>query len=200
MLARAFWDEAVARLGSRATLDPATLAALARYHWPGNVRELHNAIMALAVHAPPRGRVTPSLLPATFRQRARVPARRIASASDERRWRETATRSTRVDERCRRRATQCPVREFGGRWVAGRREARVRGALHSRGAGPSRRQPSRAARSLGLTRQGLRSCWRGSASTTTPRRPRRAASEAAYAARKISGSPPALGDGHTCRG
>ncbi len=64
VLARAFWDEAIARLGSRATLDPATLTALARYHWPGNVRELHNAIMALAVHAPPRGRVTPSQLPA----------------------------------------------------------------------------------------------------------------------------------------
>ncbi len=45
---------------------PATLTALARYHWPGNVRELHNAIMALAVHAPPRGRVTPSLLPASI--------------------------------------------------------------------------------------------------------------------------------------
>ena len=69
VLARAFWDEAIARLGSRATLDPATLTALARYHWPGNVRELHNAIMALAVHAPPRGRVTPSMLPATIRAR-----------------------------------------------------------------------------------------------------------------------------------
>jgi transcriptional regulator with GAF, ATPase, and Fis domain len=67
VLARAFWDEAIARLGSRATLDPATLTALARYHWPGNVRELHNAIMALAVHAPPRGRVTPSMLPASIR-------------------------------------------------------------------------------------------------------------------------------------
>ena len=36
--------EATARVGSRATLGPETLAALARYDWPGNVRELENAI------------------------------------------------------------------------------------------------------------------------------------------------------------
>jgi two-component system response regulator HydG len=37
---------------------------LSRYDWPGNVRELQNAIASLAVHAPRRGRVLPSMLPA----------------------------------------------------------------------------------------------------------------------------------------
>src|SRR5262249_38531305 len=50
VLARAFWDQAVTRTGSRATLGPDTLAALARYDWPGNVRELQNVIARLAVH------------------------------------------------------------------------------------------------------------------------------------------------------
>jgi transcriptional regulator with GAF, ATPase, and Fis domain len=64
MLARAFWQQALARTRSRATLDPETLAALARYDWPGNVRELQNVIARLAVQAPARGRVTPMALPA----------------------------------------------------------------------------------------------------------------------------------------
>jgi two-component system response regulator PilR (NtrC family) len=63
VLALAFWDEATGKTGSRATLAPETLAALARYDWPGNVRELHNAMMALAAQAPPRGRVRPTRLP-----------------------------------------------------------------------------------------------------------------------------------------
>jgi transcriptional regulator with GAF, ATPase, and Fis domain len=63
VLARAFWVDAAARTGTRATLHPATLAALARYHWPGNVRELQNVIRALAVNAPPRGLITPAALP-----------------------------------------------------------------------------------------------------------------------------------------
>jgi transcriptional regulator with PAS, ATPase and Fis domain len=37
---------------------------LTRFDWPGNVRQLQNVIASLAVHAPRRGRVTPSLLPA----------------------------------------------------------------------------------------------------------------------------------------
>jgi transcriptional regulator with GAF, ATPase, and Fis domain len=63
VLARAFWVDAAARIGSRAVLHPATLAVLARYHWPGNVRELQNVMRALAVNAPSRGLVTPAALP-----------------------------------------------------------------------------------------------------------------------------------------
>jgi DNA-binding NtrC family response regulator len=63
-LALHFWSEAAARVGSSASLAPETLAALSRYDWPGNVRELQNAVAALAVHAPRRGRVAPVMLPA----------------------------------------------------------------------------------------------------------------------------------------
>ncbi|MEO7274547.1 MAG: sigma 54-interacting transcriptional regulator, partial [Vicinamibacterales bacterium] len=58
-----FWEDAAARVGSRATLAPETVAALTRYDWPGNVRELQNAVASLAVHGPRRGRITPSILP-----------------------------------------------------------------------------------------------------------------------------------------
>ena len=64
VLAAKFWQDASARVGSRATLGPDALAALSRYGWPGNVRELQNAIAWIAVHAPRRGRVGASLLPA----------------------------------------------------------------------------------------------------------------------------------------
>jgi len=63
-LAVHFWTEATSRVGSSATLTAETLAALARYDWPGNVRELQNAVASMAVHAPRRGRITPSMLPA----------------------------------------------------------------------------------------------------------------------------------------
>ena len=65
-LAHRFWQEALRRTGGRATLAPATVAALARYHWPGNVRELQNVLASLAVHAPQGGRVGPSRLPAAI--------------------------------------------------------------------------------------------------------------------------------------
>ena len=68
-----FWSEAAGRVGSRATLSPATVAALARYDWPGNVRELQNVLAALAVRCPKRGIVPPSALPPAF----------VASASAE---------------------------------------------------------------------------------------------------------------------
>jgi DNA-binding NtrC family response regulator len=58
-----FWEDAAARVGSRATLAPETVAALTRYDWPGNVRELQNAVASLAVHGPRRGRITPGTLP-----------------------------------------------------------------------------------------------------------------------------------------
>jgi two-component system response regulator HupR/HoxA len=132
VLARAFWDEAIARLGSRATLDPGTLAVLARYHWPGNVRELHNAIMALAVHAPPRGRVTPSLLPSAIRARP-ADASSDDAAADGEKEREPLEMEGPLED---------AKRAFESRYI--------RAALARAGG-----SPSRAARSLGLTRQGL---------------------------------------------
>jgi DNA-binding NtrC family response regulator/tetratricopeptide (TPR) repeat protein len=64
LLAAHFWGDAAARVGSRATLSPDALAALARYDWPGNVRELQNVVAWMAVHSPPRGRVGVAGLPA----------------------------------------------------------------------------------------------------------------------------------------
>jgi transcriptional regulator with AAA-type ATPase domain/tetratricopeptide (TPR) repeat protein len=64
LLAQHFWRQATERVGSHATLAPDALAALSRYDWPGNVRELQNAIAWMAVHAPRRGRVGATLLPA----------------------------------------------------------------------------------------------------------------------------------------
>ncbi len=66
VLAAGFWRRAAERVGSRAVLSEATMAALARYDWPGNVRELQNVLAALAVGAPRRGVVGPSALPATL--------------------------------------------------------------------------------------------------------------------------------------
>src|SRR5262249_29578613 len=66
VLAEHFWRDATARIGSRATLGPATLAALAGYDWPGNVRELQNVLAALAVRSPKRGIVPPTALPPQF--------------------------------------------------------------------------------------------------------------------------------------
>ena len=65
-LAEHFWRDAAQRVGSRATLGGATLAALARYDWPGNVRELQNVLAALAVRTARRGVVPPSALPPCF--------------------------------------------------------------------------------------------------------------------------------------
>jgi DNA-binding NtrC family response regulator len=66
VLADHFWREAAGRVGCRATLAAATLAALARYDWPGNVRELQNVLAALAVRSPKRGVVPPTALPPPF--------------------------------------------------------------------------------------------------------------------------------------
>jgi DNA-binding NtrC family response regulator/tetratricopeptide (TPR) repeat protein len=63
ILAAHFWADAAGRVGSRATLGPEMLAALARYDWPGNVRELQNVMASLAVHAPRRGKLGVTLLP-----------------------------------------------------------------------------------------------------------------------------------------
>ena len=74
LLVSRFWADAAVRTGSRARLDDCTLEVLARYHWPGNVRELQNVLAALAVHAPPRGRVTPHHLSDTVRGAAHAQA------------------------------------------------------------------------------------------------------------------------------
>jgi DNA-binding NtrC family response regulator/tetratricopeptide (TPR) repeat protein len=60
------WREATGRVGSRAVLGSATIAALARYDWPGNVRELQNVLAALVVRSPKRGVVPPTALPSPF--------------------------------------------------------------------------------------------------------------------------------------
>ena len=60
------WREACGRLGSRAVLSAATVAALAAYRWPGNVRELQNVLAALAVRSARRGVIPPTALPPTF--------------------------------------------------------------------------------------------------------------------------------------
>ena len=52
LLAQHFWREATNRMGSRAILGEACVAALTRYDWPGNVRELQNVLAALAVRSP----------------------------------------------------------------------------------------------------------------------------------------------------
>jgi DNA-binding NtrC family response regulator/tetratricopeptide (TPR) repeat protein len=66
LLAEHVWREATERVGSRAALSAATVAALARYDWPGNVRELQNVLAALAVRSPKRGVVPPTALPPAF--------------------------------------------------------------------------------------------------------------------------------------
>jgi len=84
-LAELFWRAAAARVGSAATLGDAALRALAAYAWPGNVRELQNVMAALAVAAPSRGRVPPSLLPARIReQQPRPPTLAAVRAACER--------------------------------------------------------------------------------------------------------------------
>jgi two-component system response regulator HydG len=83
LLAERCWREAAERVGSRATLGAATIAALARYDWPGNVRELQNVLAALAVRAPRRGIVPAEALPACF-----------GPARPDRSWRLDAARRT----------------------------------------------------------------------------------------------------------
>jgi DNA-binding NtrC family response regulator/predicted negative regulator of RcsB-dependent stress response len=113
-LASHFWNDAASRVGSSATFTPDTLAALARYDWPGNVRELQNAIASIAVHAPRRGRVVPSMLPAHIARAARSNATTFEAARE----------------------------DFERRYV---RAALAQAAGHR----------TRAARSLGVSRQGL---------------------------------------------
>ena len=80
LLAGHFWRAASARVGSQAVLAHAVLAALTRYHWPGNVRELQNVMSALAVAAPARGEIRPSLLPAVVTTTTAITSGRLADA------------------------------------------------------------------------------------------------------------------------
>jgi len=80
MLAQHFWCGSAARVECAATLTHTLLAELSRYHWPGNVRELQNVIAALAVAAPARGFVRPSLLPPAITGAATITARRLSEA------------------------------------------------------------------------------------------------------------------------
>ena len=80
LLAERFWRDAAARVGSRATLGTATIAALARYDWPGNVRELQNVLASLAVRSPKRGVVPPSALPDAFNSATSTEAWRLDEA------------------------------------------------------------------------------------------------------------------------
>ncbi|HYM22784.1 MAG TPA: sigma 54-interacting transcriptional regulator [Vicinamibacterales bacterium] len=80
LLAAHFWAEAAGRVGSRAVLAPATLAALSEYPWPGNVRELQNVLASLAVRSPKRGLVPPTALPPQFSGGMRTESWRLVDA------------------------------------------------------------------------------------------------------------------------
>jgi DNA-binding NtrC family response regulator len=79
-LADHFWREASARVGSRATLAPGTLAALGHYDWPGNVRELQNVLASLAVRAARRGVVPPTALGPQFANQRLADASQLEDA------------------------------------------------------------------------------------------------------------------------
>jgi DNA-binding NtrC family response regulator len=80
ILAEHYWREATARVGSRATLGAATLAALSEYDWPGNIRELQNVLAALAVRCTRRGIVSATALPAQLRAEPQPSAWRLDAA------------------------------------------------------------------------------------------------------------------------
>jgi transcriptional regulator with PAS, ATPase and Fis domain len=58
LLAHAFWRSLSSQAAKRAVLGPDAIGALCRHDWPGNVRELQNAMAALVVIAPERGRLS----------------------------------------------------------------------------------------------------------------------------------------------
>jgi two-component system response regulator AtoC len=60
LLVERFWREALRQTGGTASLSADAVACLARRPWPGNVRELQNALAALAVRVPKRGRLGPA--------------------------------------------------------------------------------------------------------------------------------------------
>jgi transcriptional regulator with PAS, ATPase and Fis domain len=64
LLARHLWNALAGRIGSRAVLSPAALAALSAYNWPGNIRELQNVLASMLVSAPRAGLIGAGSLPA----------------------------------------------------------------------------------------------------------------------------------------
>jgi len=80
LLVDKLWREAADRVGCRATLGVATVAALAEHEWTGNVRELQNVLAALAVRVAKRGVVAPAALPPQFGDRARPEGCRLDDA------------------------------------------------------------------------------------------------------------------------
>jgi len=80
LLVDKLWREAADRVGCRATLGVATVAALAEHEWTGNVRELQNVLAALAVRVAKRGVVAPAALPPQFGDRARPEGCRLDEA------------------------------------------------------------------------------------------------------------------------
>ncbi|MBI3264803.1 MAG: hypothetical protein HYZ58_16895 [Acidobacteria bacterium] len=62
-------------------MSPSAFAALASHAWPGNVRELQNVIAALAVKAPPRGRIGATLVSGLLSsETGGAPVERLAEA------------------------------------------------------------------------------------------------------------------------
>jgi DNA-binding NtrC family response regulator len=80
LLVDKLWRDAADRVGCRATLGVATVAALADYDWAGNVRELQNVLAALAVRVAKRGVVPPAALPPQFGNRVRADSYRLDEA------------------------------------------------------------------------------------------------------------------------
>ena len=107
------WQHISAATGSRATLAPETVAALAAHPWPGNVRELQNVLANLTVTGPRYGVVGPGVLPTAFRRA--VVAERRPTLTDARENLERAMARGRLGparERCprRRRTRDHPAR------------------------------------------------------------------------------------------
>ena len=115
LLVEAFWPALAAQAGTTATLMPAVIEQLTRYHWPGNVRELQHVLATLAIRAPATGRVTLALVPSSVGTCPEAPAEPLAAAR--------------------------------GRFERDYARAALAQAGHSQ---------ARAARALGLSRQGLR--------------------------------------------
>jgi DNA-binding NtrC family response regulator len=80
LLVEKLWRDAADRVGCRATLGAATVAALADYDWAGNVRELQNVLAALAVRVAKRGVVPPAALPSQFGRVVRAESYRLDDA------------------------------------------------------------------------------------------------------------------------
>lgn len=125
-LAHHLWLRVAGQARSCAVLSRALLEVLEQYDWPGNVRELENVLAALAVHAPKRGLLQPVWLPSALSRRSAPESGACGSAG------QPPHRATLEEAR----------RSFDASFVADVL-ARHHGCR------------ARAARELGVTRQGL---------------------------------------------